>query len=120
MLSTMEFTDNYGAAIYREHATHAVPYGLDRWDTATAVRGMSSPTWTSSISAATADGSASISPSAEYGRCTASISGPTTWQARYLRDYFGLDNAEFEVADAMSFDASPTNGMSSTSGSCTT
>jgi SAM-dependent methyltransferase len=25
-------------------------------------------------------------------------------QARYLRDYFGLDNAEFEVADAMSFD----------------
>lgn len=25
-------------------------------------------------------------------------------QARYLRDYFGLDNAEFEVADAMAFD----------------
>ncbi len=27
-------------------------------------------------------------------------------QARFLRDYFGLHNAEFEVADAMSFDES--------------
>jgi 2-polyprenyl-3-methyl-5-hydroxy-6-metoxy-1,4-benzoquinol methylase len=106
VVNTMEFTDSFGASIFAEENAQRMQFRTDLiGGTLQLLFGSELPDM-DLLDIGCNSGWFSFDL-AERG--TRAVHGVdlrpnNIAQARYLRDYFGLDNAEFEVADAMSFD----------------
>ena len=106
VVNTMEFTDNYGAAIFAEDNAQRMQFRTDLiGGTLQLLFGGELPD-IDLLDIGCNSGWFSFDLAERGIRAVHGVDlrPNNIAQARYLRDYFGLDNAEFEVADAMSFD----------------